>query len=215
MSQLLAIWMKAMAVRLPREKTMTVSNSGHDVGAGMTAPISGKVCDPPHSCPACVKASALAAELTEEQLRMLFDELEVRRLSKNEVLISEGEYDDRLYAIASGQFEICRGGDSGREVVLHSFGPGNITGELAFLDGLTRTAMVRAASDEDSCVVCLHALGGSIARIQGDARYHSLGPPHGRQSRYRIHRLHAVRVGLTLSVSRTGGLPPLRGRVKM
>jgi CRP-like cAMP-binding protein len=156
MSQLLAIWMKAMAVRLPREKTMTVSNSGHDVGAGMTAPISGKVCDPPHSCPACVKASALAAELTEEQLRMLFDELEVRRLSKNEVLISEGEYDDRLYAIASGQFEICRGGDSGREVVLHSFGPGNITGELAILDGLTRTAMVRAASDEDSCVVCLH-----------------------------------------------------------
>jgi CRP-like cAMP-binding protein len=87
---------------------------------------------------------------------MLVDALEVRRLSKNEVLISEGEHDDYLYAIASGRFEIIRRGDSGHEVVLHRLGPGDITGELAFLDGLTRTATVRAASDEDSCVLCLH-----------------------------------------------------------
>ncbi len=135
---------------------MAVSKTGQGVGASKIGPISGKVCDPPRTCPDCVQASALAAELTEEQLRTLFDILEVRKLSKNEVLISQGEHDDRLYAIASGQFEICRRGDSGREVVLHHLGPGNITGELAFLDGLTRTATVRAVTDEDSCVVCLH-----------------------------------------------------------
>ena len=135
---------------------MAVSKTGHGVGVSKIGPISGKVCDPPRSCPDCVQASALAAELTEEQLRILFDVLEIRRLSKNEILISEGECDDRLYAVARGEFEISRRSDAGQEVVLHRLGPGNITGELAFLEGLTRTATVRAAAEEESCVVCLH-----------------------------------------------------------
>ena len=135
---------------------MISGKTGHDVGARTKGPISSKICDPPKSCPNCVQATALAAELTEEQLRTLFDVLEIRRLSKNEILITQGEYDDHLYAIARGEFEISRRSDAGREVVLHRLGPGNITGELAFLDGLTRTAIVRAAAEEESCVVCLH-----------------------------------------------------------
>jgi CRP-like cAMP-binding protein len=103
-----------------------------------------------------VQATALAAELTEDQLRKLFDVLEVRKLSKNEVLIAEGDYDDQLYAIARGEFEIFRRGDAGRETVLCRLGPGSVTGELAFLDGLKRTATVRAATEGESCVVCIH-----------------------------------------------------------
>ncbi len=135
---------------------MSSGKSGHDIDVSTRGATGGKVCDPPRTCPNCVQASALAADLTEEQLRTLFDVLEIRRLSKHEILITQGEYDDHLYAIARGEFEISRRSDAGREVVLHRLGPGNITGELAFLDGLTRTATVRAAAEEESCEVCLH-----------------------------------------------------------
>ncbi len=135
---------------------MSSSETGHDIGMSTRGATGGKICDPPRTCPNCVQASALATELTEDQLRTLFDVVEIRRLSKGEILITQGEYDDHLYAIARGEFEISRRSDAGREVVLHRLGPGNITGELAFLDGLTRTATVRAATEEESCVVCLH-----------------------------------------------------------
>lgn len=135
---------------------MASDTYGRDVGARAKGPIPPQLCDPPKSCPACVQATALGAELSEDQLRRLFDVLEVRKLSKDEVLISEGDYDDQLYAIARGEFEICRKGDAGRDVVLCRLGPGSITGELAFLDGLKRTATVRAATDGESCVVCVN-----------------------------------------------------------
>ncbi len=112
-----------------------------------------RVCDPPSGCVNCLAASALATELTAEQLRVLFGTVEVRKLSKNEILISEGDYDDRLYAVAKGELEVSRAGARGQEV-LSRLGPGTITGELAFLDGLKRTATVKAMSDE-CCVIAL------------------------------------------------------------
>ena len=112
-----------------------------------------QVCNPPTDCIGCLAASALATELTADQLRALFNTIEVRKLSKNEILISEGDYDDRLYAVAKGELEVSREGGRGHEV-LTLLGPGTITGELAFLDGLKRTATVKAANGE-CCVIIL------------------------------------------------------------
>ena len=47
-----------------------------------------------------------------------------------------------------------RGESANREVPLVRLGAGTITGELAFLDGLKRTATVRAATD-NCCVMTL------------------------------------------------------------
>src|SRR3972149_5211446 len=66
------------------------------------------VCDPPHACLGCLSMSGLAAELTKDQVEALFKVVDIRRLSKGEILISEGEYDDRLYAIAKGEFQVTR-----------------------------------------------------------------------------------------------------------
>ena len=116
------------------------------------------VCDPPHACLGCLARSGLAEELTDDQVEALFKIVDVRRLSKGEVLISEGEYDDRLYAIARGEFEVTRGKKDDREVQLIRLHPGTITGELAFLDGLERTATVTAV-EEGSCVIALRRDG--------------------------------------------------------
>jgi CRP/FNR family cyclic AMP-dependent transcriptional regulator len=112
------------------------------------------VCNPPTACLACLAGSGLSAELTDNEIEGLFKIADVRRLSKGEVLISEGEYANCLYSIARGSFEVTREASADREVELVRLGPGTITGELAFLDGLRRTATVKAATD-NCCVIAL------------------------------------------------------------
>ena len=104
--------------------TMVASRSV-DISARGPSAVFGKDCNPPENCINCIRASALGAELTDEQLHTLRDVVEVHMLSKGEILISEGECNDHLYAIASGELEICRASDRGREISLQRLGPGS------------------------------------------------------------------------------------------
>jgi CRP/FNR family transcriptional regulator, cyclic AMP receptor protein len=97
---------------------------------------------------------SLSKRLTADQLATLFDKVQVRKPAKKEVLVSEGDYDDHLYAVAAGEFEVSRKGARGQEI-LGRLGPGTMAGELAFLDGgLPRTASIEAATD-GCCVITL------------------------------------------------------------
>lgn len=122
--------------------------AGHGIDAGGQ-----HICSPTGVCIKCLAVSALARELTEDQIQTLSNIIEVRKLAKNEILISQGEHDDHLYAIVKGYIEVSLEGSRNHEV-LARVGSGNLIGELAFLDGLKRTATVRAASD-DCCVYAL------------------------------------------------------------
>jgi len=110
-------------------------------------------CNPPMDCVGCLWASALATELTADQVDMLFNRVEVRELSKNEILISEGDHDDRLYAIAKGELGIYQTAPRGQESSAR-LGAGTITGELAFLDGREGTETVKAENNK-CCVIAL------------------------------------------------------------
>lgn len=113
-----------------------------------------QTCNPPKDCIGCLSASALAQELTAAQVNMLCNRMEVRKLSKNEILISEGDYDGPLYVVAKGEFEVSRTGARGQEN-LAMLKLGAITGGLAFVDeGLKCTATVKAEHD-DCCVIAL------------------------------------------------------------
>ena len=112
------------------------------------------VCVPSSACLSCLVASNLAAELTESQTESLLNIVSIRRMSKGEALLFEGESDNNVYAIAKGKFEVVKGESVGREIPLAHLRPGMITGELAFLDGLKRTATVKAATD-DCCAIAL------------------------------------------------------------
>jgi CRP-like cAMP-binding protein len=113
-----------------------------------------QICDPPHACRRCLGDSGLAAELTESQIEALFAVANVRRLRKGEVLVGEGAFDNHIYAIARGEFEVTRREGLTHEVALMRLVPGTITGELAFLDGLTHTATLKAATD-GACAIGL------------------------------------------------------------
>jgi CRP-like cAMP-binding protein len=105
------------------------------------------------NCIGYLSGSSLGAELTPEELATLASKVKLLSFAKNQVLISEGDLDDQLYAIAHGIFSVSRRGERGDER-LSMLGPGAITGELAFLDGLKRTATVRAEKD-DSYVIAI------------------------------------------------------------
>lgn len=109
--------------------------------------------NPPTDIIGYLSASALGAELTADELSTLAKNVELRKLSKDEILISEAELDDRLYAVAQGKFAVLRSSARGQEN-LGTLGPGMIIGELAFLDGLKRTATIKAENDE-CCVIAL------------------------------------------------------------
>ena len=100
-----------------------------------------------------LSVSALGSELTADETALLAKHTQLARLSDGEVLISEGDQNDYLYAIVKGKFAVMRSSSRGQER-LSTFGPGMITGELAFLDGLKRTATVKAEGDE-CCVITL------------------------------------------------------------
>ena len=100
-----------------------------------------------------IRDSALAAELSDEQVGVLAGLVETHELSEGEVLIEEGAQDDRMFLVVSGALEVCRRSEDDQSWInLHRLAPGEIVGELAFLEGLERTASVRATAACTRCV---------------------------------------------------------------
>ncbi len=97
-----------------------------------------------------VRASALAAELNDEQIGALAALVETHELTEGEILIEQGTRDDRMFLLVRGALVVCRRSEDNQSWInLHRLAPGEIVGELAFLENLERTASVRATQDTE------------------------------------------------------------------
>ena len=67
-----------------------------------------------------------------------------RSYPKGSMIILEEEYGDKLFIIQSGTVKITRVNDEGKEVILALLGSSEIFGEMAILDGESRSANVLA-----------------------------------------------------------------------
>jgi len=101
--------------------------------------------------------SKLAAEMTDDQRKALAAVMTLRDLQQGEVLVPEGATDEHLYVLVSGGIAVVKGAGTHDEVTLNVMRPGDVVGELSFLDGATRYAS-------------LVALGGTrvVALSRGD-----------------------------------------------
>ncbi len=72
---------------------------------------------------------------------------------KNQIVFHEGDLAETLYIIGAGKMKIFRAAPDGREVVLHLFGPGEMFGEVAVLQGGKFPASSQAL--EPSRLLCL------------------------------------------------------------
>ena len=91
--------------------------------------------------------SRLATELTPEQCLSLASTMTVRDLRQGEVLVREGETDDHLYVVTSGALGVVKAAGTENELTLNVMRPGDVVGELSFLDGATRFASLLALSE--------------------------------------------------------------------
>jgi len=69
-----------------------------------------------------------------------------RHYREGEIVCSQGEPGDALFAVVTGRIRISTGAADGREIFLNIMEPGDTFGEIALLDGGTRTATAVAMS---------------------------------------------------------------------
>src|SRR4051812_25204394 len=85
---------------------------------------------------------ALLSELADSEIAWMREKGEVRYCERGALLVREGTRIDTLYVVLSGVLSITIGGADGREIA--KLGPGQIIGEMSFLEDRPASATVRS-----------------------------------------------------------------------
>jgi len=103
-----------------------------------------------------LRSTLLFADLANDELDLIASAGVVRSLRRNFVLFNEGDAPDELFVVISGLVAIsntsahsssARSSTDGRESLIALMGPGDLFGELGFLDGFDRSAQARTLED--------------------------------------------------------------------
>lgn len=82
--------------------------------------------------------------LSEEEWQMIIRSAQTIPFEKDDILLKEGERDDAVYIVVSGQVEVISGSAFKRVKRLAVIEEGSVFGEVAFFDNKPRSASVRA-----------------------------------------------------------------------
>ncbi len=82
-----------------------------------------------------VRSTKLAAELTDEQCRILAKLVTLRELKQGEVLVEEGAVDNHLYVILQGSLGVIKNADTDQALTINTLSQGDFIGEMGFMDG--------------------------------------------------------------------------------
>ena len=91
----------------------------------------------------------LFAELSSAELERIGAVAIPRSYPKNVRVFHEGDHSDACYIVRSGDLRVTREHSDGRAIALATLGAGDIFGELAMLDGGTRSASVETLTDAE------------------------------------------------------------------
>jgi CRP/FNR family transcriptional regulator len=89
----------------------------------------------------------LFAELSREELERVAGVAVPRSFPKGVRVFHEGDNSDACYVVREGTVRVTREHSDGRAIALATLGPRDIFGELAMLDGGTRSASIETLSD--------------------------------------------------------------------
>jgi len=110
------------------------------------------------------RALPLTEDLSEEAREEIAAQVELINVDGGRPIVRQGDRGDRFYVIRSGMFEVTRVEDDGTERFIRKIGRGRSFGEVALLEGTTRTATIRAV--EASEVFAIDK--GTFDRALGD-----------------------------------------------
>ena len=100
-----------------------------------------------------LRETILFAELDDEQLIHIAAAGTVQSLPRGVVLFGEGDEPGEFYLVLSGRVAIAQESDDGRESLLAALGPGELFGEMGFLDGYNRSAQARSLEESTVLMV--------------------------------------------------------------
>lgn len=100
-----------------------------------------------------LKMNPLFAGLGDEALNSIANLCSRRQIDANEMLFQKGDRGDALYGIRRGQIRIETGTEGGGRLTLNIMGPGDVFGEIALLDGQSRTADATATEKSELYVL--------------------------------------------------------------
>jgi len=95
-----------------------------------------------HTTYSALRDSRLATELSDPQCRRLAEVISLRELADGEVLVREEVSDTHLYVLLQGTLAVVRGSGTADALTLFTLNPGDLIGELSFLDDSVHYASV-------------------------------------------------------------------------
>lgn len=93
------------------------------------------------------------SELDEETLQKIAKSGVTQSFRKNSVILSEEEAGNAMFFIASGKVKVARSSSDGKEVILAILNESDFFGEMAILDGMSRSASVTAIEDSKLFII--------------------------------------------------------------
>lgn len=93
------------------------------------------------------------SELPNETLEQIEKVGNRKTFNKNEIILKEDEAGTALFIIISGKVKVARTSADGREVILSILTESDIFGEMAILDGQTRSATVTAIENTELFII--------------------------------------------------------------
>ena len=91
--------------------------------------------------------------LTPDELARVAQVVVPRRFEAGEIVFKEGDEGSTCYVVRSGRARAVREHADGRSITLAHFGPGDIFGEMAMLDGERRSATVESIEGTEAIAI--------------------------------------------------------------
>jgi len=93
------------------------------------------------------------SNLTRDELARVAEVVVPRRFEAGEIVFKEGDEGSTCYVVRAGRARAVREHPDGRSITLAQFGPGDIFGEMAMLDGERRSATVESMEGTDAVAI--------------------------------------------------------------
>src|SRR6266403_2683202 len=100
-----------------------------------------------------LKMNPMFADLGPDELQRISSLCHTQNLGLGEMLFQKGDPGDALFGVRRGQIRIETGASDGSRLTLNFLGPGDLFGEVAVLDGQSRTADASAGEPTELFVL--------------------------------------------------------------
>src|SRR5580693_2246538 len=100
-----------------------------------------------------LKMNPMFADLGADELQRISGLCHTQQLGVGELLFQKGDSGDALFGVRRGQIRIETGASDGSRLTLNFLGPGDLFGEVAVLDGQSRTADATAGEPTELFVL--------------------------------------------------------------